>query len=131
MTDAGRRTTNTGGYLARLLSAVGALATAIAEPAAAQRVPVLDITPSCRHASERAAPIGSVENCLKLEQEARDRLIKQWATYAPADKSHCMELSTLGGEPTYTELLTCLEIARDARNATDRKDRGTTGQGGR
>jgi len=129
MTNAGRRTTTRRNGLARLLSAVGVLATAM--PAGAQRVPVFDVTPSCRHAAERAHPIGSVENCIKLEQEARARLVKQWSTFAPADKSHCLGLSTLGGEPTYSELLTCLEMARDARNAANGKDRGTTGQGRR
>jgi len=71
------------------------LATAVA----AQRVPTFDVTTSCRQAASRAAPVGSVETCVKLEQEARDHLARQWTAFAPADKSHCLQLSTLGGEP--------------------------------
>ena len=40
-------------------------------------------------------------------------------------------LSSLGGMPTYTELLTCLELARDARNLRGGDKRRTIGQGAR
>lgn len=130
MTDARRRTTDAGGRLARLLSAVCALTTVTVAPAAAQRIPTFDVATSCRQAASRAAPIGSVDGCLRIEQNAREELTRQWATFAPADKSHCIGLSTLGGEPTYTELLSCLEVAREAKNAAQGRER-TTGQGAR
>jgi len=122
--------------LCRRLSATVCLAAAavLATAAAAQRVPTFDVTTSCRQAASRAAPVGSVETCVKLEQEARDHLARQWTAFAPADKSHCLQLSTLGGEPTYSELLTCLELAQQARNIANGKngnDLRTTGQGAR
>jgi len=104
---------------------------ATAAPAAAQRIPTFDVTASCRQAASRAAPIGTVDTCLKIEHEAREQLAREWATFAPADKSHCIGLATLGGDPTYTELLSCLELAREAKNAAQGKDRRTTGQGAR
>lgn len=55
------------------------------------------------------------KNCLDSEQAIRDELVKQWAGFSPADKTHCVNESVMGGESSYTELLTCLEMARDVR----------------
>ncbi|HYA05867.1 MAG TPA: hypothetical protein VEF90_08250 [Xanthobacteraceae bacterium] len=56
------------------------------------------------------------KNCLDSEQATRDELVKQWSSFAPADKTACTNESKMGGESSYTELLTCLEMARDVRN---------------
>jgi hypothetical protein len=92
------------------------------------RVPTFDIETHCRDVARRAAPIGDAQVCTREEQDARDQLIRQWAKFAAADKRRCLELSTMG-EATYTELLTCLELATEARNLRER-ERKTTGQGG-
>jgi hypothetical protein len=42
-------------------------------------------------------------------------LAKQWSTFAPPDKIACTNESRMGGDSSYTELLTCLEMARDVR----------------
>ena len=55
------------------------------------------------------------KNCLDSEQTTRDELVKQWPSFAPADRVHCVNESRMGGESSYTELLTCLEMARDVR----------------
>ncbi len=55
------------------------------------------------------------KNCLDSEQTIRDELVKQWSSFAPADRVHCVNESRMGGESSYTELLTCLEMARDVR----------------
>ena len=55
------------------------------------------------------------KNCLDSEQAIRDELVKQWPGFSPADKTHCVNESVMGGESSYTELLTCLEMARDVR----------------
>jgi hypothetical protein len=81
----------------------------------AQAVPTINVEPHCRTVARNAAPVGDVESCLRVEEEARVQLVAQWDQFAPADKDHCLRLSRLGVEPTYTELLTCLELARDAR----------------
>jgi hypothetical protein len=86
----------------------------------ADRVPNFNVEPVCRDVASRVAPIGgTMEACMRDEQTARDQMVREWPQFAPADKSHCLQLSTLGGNPTYTELLTCLELAREARNAKD------------
>ncbi len=55
------------------------------------------------------------KNCLDSEKAIREELVKQWSSFAPADKTHCTNESKMGGESSYTELLTCLEMARDVR----------------
>ncbi len=39
----------------------------------------------------------------------------EWSTFSAADKKHCIAEATMGGESSYTDLITCLEMARDVR----------------
>src|SRR5689334_12481265 len=55
------------------------------------------------------------KNCLESEHSTRDELAKQWSSFSAADKTACTNEATMGGESSYTELLTCLEMARDVR----------------
>src|SRR5271155_3387828 len=55
------------------------------------------------------------KSCLDSEQAVRDELAKQWPSFSPPDKTACTSESMTGGESSYTELLTCLEMARDVR----------------
>jgi hypothetical protein len=81
----------------------------------------LDVRPVCRGiASQSADPLGAglratFEQCVNGEQEVREQLKREWPTFSAADKQHCVALATTGGESSYTELLTCLEMARDVR----------------
>jgi hypothetical protein len=62
------------------------------------------------------------QNCLDSEKAIRDELVKEWSSFAPADKTACTNESRMGGDSSYTELLTCLEMARDVRNLTSEAD---------
>ena len=55
------------------------------------------------------------KNCLDSEQSIRDQLVKQWSSFSADDRTHCVNESVMGGDSSYTELLTCLEMARDVR----------------
>ena len=55
------------------------------------------------------------KNCLDSEQSIRDQLVKQWSSFSADDRTHCVNESMMGGDSSYTELLTCLEMARDVR----------------
>jgi hypothetical protein len=55
-------------------------------------------------------------DCLQSENEVRQELVKRWSTFTASDKSHCINESEMGGDSSYTELLTCLEMAHDVRN---------------
>jgi len=84
--------------------------------------PSFDVTPSCRAAAEASGGHDRLEGCLASERGARDQLAKEWSQFPAASRSLCIRSASGGGEPTYTELLTCLEMDRDAKLApADRK----------
>jgi hypothetical protein len=55
------------------------------------------------------------QNCLDSERATRDELAKKWSDFTPADRTSCVNEARMGGDSSYTELLTCLEMARDVR----------------
>jgi hypothetical protein len=81
----------------------------------------LDVGPICRGiASQSADPLGAglsvtIKECLQSEQQVREQLKKAWSSFSTADKQHCVALAKTGGESSYTELLSCLEMSRDVR----------------
>ncbi|MBV1698806.1 MAG: hypothetical protein KGK33_13210 [Hyphomicrobiales bacterium] len=64
------------------------------------------------------------KNCLQSEQSIRDELVKQWSSFSPADRMSCVNEARMGGESSYTELLTCLEMARDVRAMREQQKEG-------
>ena len=54
------------------------------------------------------------KSCIKSEMAIRGKLVKQWSTFKASDKANCIGESNAGGLPSYTDLLTCLQMARDA-----------------
>jgi hypothetical protein len=55
------------------------------------------------------------KDCVDSEQKVRDQLAKIWGSFDTADRNHCVNETRMGGESSYTELLTCLEMAADVR----------------
>jgi hypothetical protein len=124
------------------LGAVAALAFLLSTLplSAREAVPHLDVDPGCRAAEAAATVVGrDRDNCRADESSAKDALGRDWDKYSSADKSHCTALVQTGGPPSYVELLSCLEISRDARkirqdsarrtSERDAKDGATTGAG--
>jgi hypothetical protein len=90
--------------------------------AVADNVPELNVEQVCEGIAKQGGvtfhdPAIATEkkNCLDSEQATRDELAKQWSNFAPADRTACVNEARMGGESSYTELLTCLEMARDVR----------------
>jgi hypothetical protein len=97
------------------------LTIAVADP-----IPTLNVEPSCRAAASGDLGIKQdMSICLDDEKGAREQLAKEWSGFASEDRSLCTRLSSTGGAPTYTELLVCLEMARDARKLPKDKTVGT------
>jgi hypothetical protein len=100
----------------------------------ADSVPVLNVDQVCQGIAQHGgvtfhdSAVGDEKkNCLDSEQATRDELVKQWSTFAPPDKTACTNESRMGGDSSYTELLTCLEMARDVRAMhTDKADAPAT-----
>ena len=81
------------------------------ESAAALDVPMLDGRPNCQYqAKQNTKPL---IDCVEDEQHAHNRLVREWAEFAQQDKSKCIDLAT-NMTQSYVELLTCLQIAKDA-----------------
>jgi hypothetical protein len=76
---------------------------------APDQVPNFDTAPTCR------ADLTSQDACRRDEQAARRKLQREWRQFTRAQRSSCTQLSDLGGLPSYVELLTCLEMAKQAR----------------
>jgi hypothetical protein len=108
---------------------LAAILTASPAGAAADQVPVIDIGPTCGGAETTAAGFGRGEDvCRRAEAAARDELVKQWHDFPSADRGRCMRLATMTDIASYVQVLTCLEMAREARNL-GRRDRSTVGSG--
>ena len=96
----------------------------------AETVPQLDVEPSCRAAEGAAQVVGrDGNNCRSDENNAMAALGRDWDSYSSADKSHCTALVKTGGPPSYVELLSCLEVSRDARRIVQERSQRATGRG--
>jgi hypothetical protein len=83
-------------------------------PARADSVPKLNVSQSCKAAARGAISIGrDQEACMGDERAAEESLTKNWSQYSAVHKTQCVGMTTQGG-PSYVELISCLEIMRDA-----------------
>jgi hypothetical protein len=89
----------------------------------ADSVPVLNVEPVCQGIAQQGgvsfhdpAMAKEKQDCIQGEKEVRDELVKQWSSFSAADRASCENEATMGGDSSYTELLTCLEMARDVRS---------------
>jgi len=86
-------------------------------------IPTLDVRPVCRGIASQSGDPGlgvagqteTFRQCMESEQAVLDQLRKEWSAFSQADKRHCVTLAKTGGESSNTELMTCLEMARDVR----------------
>jgi len=105
-----------------ILPAALALGAQLMMPVVTDGVPQLNVEQVCEGIAKQGgvtfhdpAIAQEKKNCLESEQAIRDELVKQWSSFTAADKTSCVNESKMGGESSYTELLTCLEMARDVR----------------
>ena len=109
------------GYIASFIAMAAIVPSTLS--ARSDEIPTLDVRPVCRGIASQSADPGvgqgaqaeTFQQCVESEQAVRDELKKAWATFSAADKRHCVELAKTGGESSNTELITCLEMARDVR----------------
>jgi hypothetical protein len=94
--------------------------------AVADRVPTLNVEPGCRAAAKMGDNLNSsLQQCLADEKAAREQLEKEWTQFAPALRERCGALTRAGGDPSYVEVLICMQMGRDAakmeKSSTDHK----------
>ena len=87
--------------------------------AVSDTVPKFDIVRQCRFEGGSTVEF---DRCSQDEAEALEQLKANWAQFTGVDKSTCLTVATIGGFASYVELLTCLEMAREA-NSTDKNPR--------
>jgi hypothetical protein len=87
--------------------------------AVSDAVPKFDIVRECRFEGGSTVEF---DRCSQDEAAALEQLKANWAQFAGVDKSTCLSPAAVGGFASYVELLTCLEMARDA-NSTDKNPR--------
>ena len=79
-------------------------------------VPTLKVEPSCKAAGAAGLMLGrTAESCMNDEKTAREDLVKTWSSFSGDDRNHCLSMVSTGGGPSYVELLSCLEMSRDAK----------------
>jgi hypothetical protein len=85
--------------------------------AVADGPPKLDLAATCDAATRFSISAGrDKEACLGDEDEARTTLAQNWSKYNVDDKNQCAGTVKTGGPPSYVELLSCIEILRDAKS---------------
>src|SRR5262249_38233489 len=93
---------------------------------AADKVPTFDLDPTCSGAVPSPMTGGrGTDACKRSELSARDQLVREWSTFQEAERTRCVQLTNMTRMPSYVQVLTCLEAARDTRGTTSPKG-GTT-----
>jgi hypothetical protein len=88
----------------------------------ADSVPHFNLEPVCRGIAQQSGldlePNQSIQHdfnsCLKSEMAIRRQLLKQWSSFKSSNRLNCIGESSAGGLPSYTALLSCLQMAKAA-----------------
>jgi hypothetical protein len=99
-------------------AAVLALLLAQTALAVAAQPPVLDVKATCRRAQPISiGDVSAYQSCMNDELAAQQELIKKWSTFKPGPQGICTQSTKNGGAPSYVELITCLELDKQAAEA--------------
>jgi hypothetical protein len=86
-----------------------------ATAASADEFPRFDVEATCR-AAPRLLPTdpNPYQSCVRDETHARGQLERQWASFNAGQREECVADSSIGGTPSYVDVLTCLQMAGGA-----------------
>jgi|SRR6185312_3968590 hypothetical protein len=96
-------------YLPIVLAVAGLPLTPVAN-----HVPNFSITRECGLEGGTQA---NQNHCKNDEKQALQQVHKEWPQFTTKDRQRCLQETTMDGTGSYVEYLTCLEMARDTRNA--------------
>jgi hypothetical protein len=85
-----------------------AVSCAVDHAGAVDRPPAFNIDKNCK--AEAPGGGAGLESCTRDEKEAKDQLLKSWSRFRAPQKKACVGMSRIGGDQSYVELLTCLEM---------------------
>jgi hypothetical protein len=110
-----------------ITAATAAVLSIAVGPAQSQAIPDLNVDPVCRGIAQQAANPSekggsdlAFSQCVQSEQAMRQKLVNEWPTFSPSEKSNCIGAQG-GGLASYTDLVSCLEMAKDARQLNQGK----------
>ena len=93
----------------RIFTLAAIVSTFAIDPAgAADGPPAFDIARNCRE--EVVGAIVSVDACTKDEIDAKNELTQRWSEFGASEKKSCTGEASIGGDKSYVERLTCLEM---------------------
>ena len=82
--------------------------------AQASGVPSLEFAQGCRNTA--AGNTATLDSCMRDEERARQKLTNEWGEFPHADRTECTALAKMGSVlESYVELITCLEMAKQAK----------------
>jgi hypothetical protein len=88
----------------------------------ADGVPRYNLEPLCRGIAQQGGMSllpnqgarKDYKSCISSEMAVRRQLVKQWPTFKTSNKANCIGENSAGGLPSYTGLLSCLQMAQEA-----------------
>ena len=88
----------------------------------AQDIPHFSLTTMC-HTEDKTDP------CVQSEEQARAELQREWSKLPASARPLCIRETSIGGPPSYTELLVCLQMAdwEKTQTSDQPKEPATTG----
>jgi hypothetical protein len=99
-------------------------------------IPNLNVEPLCHGIVDQGAdpleagdPNVPLKQCLESERADKATLQKEWPTFSATNKQHCTDEAVVGGLSTYTDLLTCLEMAKDVDDDRSQQPAGQSSPG--
>ena len=84
---------------------------------ALKALPKLDIKATCRRAQPLSGQQNAYQGCVNDETDAQRELSRTWFDFKPGPRSTCTQETKIGGAPSYVELLTCLQLDKQALEA--------------
>src|SRR5215467_10283904 len=77
-------------------------------------IPKLNVEATCKGSAEADKAMGldlpqSYDKCMSDEASARQQLEPIWSSYSPGVRAQCAGEATNVGDPSYVDLLTCLQ----------------------
>jgi hypothetical protein len=110
-----------------IAAAAAAVLWVAVRPAQSQAMPDLNVDPVCHgiaqqaaNPSEKGGPDLAFSQCVQSEQAMRQKLVNEWSTFLPTEKTNCIG-EQMGGMASYTDLVSYLEMAKDARRLNQGK----------
>ena len=76
------------------------------------KVPEFDVSASCKAVAAFGLALShSPDACISDENAAHAELKQKWDSYPVAVRNRCVYETMIGGDPSYVDVLTCVQMA--------------------